>query len=257
MNAEQSTTGPQQLAYRWAGVGFIVWVDALEGLGYLLPDLAPACWIAALGGLAYRRGVAWKVAEICPLTGLALLASLAHALLARTGSVLDWSLFRFTLRNLDELGPPLASETGLGDLILIAGPACLLLAPHLPVLPRQRGPVQRPRFRRLFALGLGGLGCWLGSLLLVPQIPRHPQFRLALLGPFLRLEEAANPRAELIELLPDPASLRAGWEQRRAGAPRPNIMFVLLESVRASAVTPTTRHCRRILLPWRRPFTSV
>jgi arylsulfatase A-like enzyme len=210
-----------------------------ESIGYLLPEVTAGCLlVAALSVLPLGNGRAAYVVKSTVLCVAALLAALSFALQWVSGSTLDWPLVGFAVMRIDELWPVIASELSLARACLLAAPVLVVLLP--PLLTRR---IASPAPRELGgAAVLTAAVAWGASLALIPAVPTDAGLATSSLRPFLPLG-AWRPRERQVladerTLLPDPESLRAAWQRRPSTAPTPSFLFILMESVRASATTP-------------------
>ncbi len=196
--------------------------------GFVVADVGIEFGIVAVFLLLLRFSGRWLAAAWICATGI--LAGLGFGVLLHKGSPLDWSQLLYTVTRFSELEPILKSEFGLID-------ACNLLFPlllALLALSRPK-PERRPSWATIWAFA----GLALLSVPLTGSGVGRQAFRAGILRPFLALRaERAVSGARAATMLPPPSEMFADWRERRADAPRPNFIFILLESVRASATTP-------------------
>ncbi len=213
-----------------------------EGLGYVCLDLGPACLaLAAAALLCCRRGLCWQLVASLWLGLWAFIYGIAYGSFHKTGSLLTWDTLVMVVTNWRDLRMVVGSEVGLLD-YLVLGVPLLILA--LPALGRRwwldRDSGLRPA---LWAL-LGWVGCLGVTSLLIPDPPSHRELSVALLRPLLPFGSFGGDLGNVagVQNIPcqieDPDHTDATWKQRPTDAPRPNFLFVLMESVRASATSP-------------------
>jgi lipoteichoic acid synthase len=206
---------------------------------------AAACAFAL--GAAARLGrahlVLWGLQVLAALMSLAL--TVAHAFFLVSGKSLDWGQFAFALAHAGEMRTVVASElTGAWRIALVGPPLFLLTVPRL--LPRwlagrlaavpRLGEGPPPSWRGLSAVGLVAAGlCALSTFPRLSDRPlplaRDPVLNL-LIGAF-----TPDPFDEVLEVEAEPRPTGPTRLERIEGAPRPNLVVILLESTRAASVS--------------------
>lgn len=207
-------------------------IDTLPGL--LLPDFVLSVVLLSIWStVLIWGGRAGRVAGGVLLAATALLAGLSYGTLVATGSELGWGLLWYTLTQLDEMIPVVRSELHTLDLLLFAVPLLLLL---LSLVGRRPESL---RARTILVLATLALVGWTLDRSSGEEPVTDTAVAQALLAPFLRFGRAER---EPLDLLPPPDEIFDDWQQRRPGARRPNLIVVMMESVRASATTPYPPH---------------
>jgi len=243
----------------------------LERVGYVSLDLAFAAGCLLVAGVLYHE-LRWvRQLAAAAWLGLVLLAyGIAWGAFRKTGTLLDAETLLMVIANWRDLRMVIGSEIGGVDYLVFGVPALVLVLPILALPFRWRrsgrggGGASTSTatstaipWRRRLLLPVAGLGTFvLLALLTIPSSPRWPQLSVSMLRPLLPVgawepQPAYGAVKETTEVagipkttfeMPDPRHLEEAWHRRRPNAPRPNFLFVIMESVRASATSPYPPH---------------
>ncbi len=220
--------------------------DAFDLLGVLVPDIlfvivAEIAVLAAVTHLGPRAGQRLAAAWGAILLPLGTFVVVEHRFFLATGSLLDWQLFWHGLARLGEISGVVAAEIPLMWWCLLVLPLPVATAMALAGWregARQRLPRGRPRW-----VAAAGVVVLLAAALLTPR----PDPRLVLLRSTLPVALArqalAAAKTDLFGTgdvyldydLPEPLALETTPESKLV-----NLVFIVLESVRADATTPYT-----------------
>lgn len=211
----------------------------LQVLAGLFPDLLVSGLLAFLvWAVLHHKGVLrWVVRPLmhAVVLGATLLASIDHGFWLTTGTLLDPAVLRYGLSHMDTLGDVYLSA--MGPLVWL-GLAALVLVHLLPVrFGRQvasDGPRRTPHARRFILAGLAAL-LMTGLAAAFIQTPRPALGTNVLLAHLGGLwSPPAMAQSTDLEGHPPLVLGRA----RPAIDGLPNVLFVLMESVRARSTTP-------------------
>ena len=231
-------------------------VGPLDLLRVTAADMAVACVVlavtASIARLCQRsRRGAWLFGvgtSVCLLL-LLMLSAIEHNTWARSSSLLDWTMFWYTIQHYQELRPIIAAETTVAGVALMVGAGLLAITPALAdfIAARQFGYGQR--FRKLeapIALALALPLAWIaaGKPTRPELYPLTQSAPLGLLagafessGQAQGSEHFAPPDAERTKQLLEQA-LAAGQLSIVHDAAHPKNVFVLvLESTRFDATS--------------------
>ncbi|NUN16630.1 MAG: sulfatase-like hydrolase/transferase [Myxococcales bacterium] len=237
-------------------IGKLIKLEGVPGLAKLwwttAPDIAFSgafglFWLLVLHPM-YRwpRTVTLTVAHITTLV-LMFVAVLDHGFFLATGSELDWYLIQYTVTNFSELRDVVKSEAPLGALLAFIGLTAVNLTPvavirwsrlkRTPAVQYTRRDWRNPRLAAFF-------GAQVGITTLAAFVPSEP-----LEGTLRPLEDnvfvdigtdaieafaAETPERFGPDILPlDPITLTPTEKLKRH-----NVVFIVMESMRAKSVTP-------------------
>ncbi|MCA9601412.1 MAG: LTA synthase family protein, partial [Myxococcales bacterium] len=218
--------------------------------------LGPNTLLSALSGLAMlglgllargrRRSIAVAVGMAVWAMLVLSLSMLAHQSWERSGTLLDWKLFSYTLQHYDELQAVIGSETSWTSWLVLGGVTLLGLLPVGLDAAYSRWPIKPPPTRAALKVLVPTAAVAAGLLFVSPSSPRvHRYARAAapsiLVGAVLESwnqaeAAAAPPPVETSILVRD--KLRRHPPVRTPTETTPaNLLVIVLESTRWDATT--------------------
>ena len=219
-------------------------------------DVSVACVTLAVTLTAARlcrrsSSRAWVysiVTTLCLLLVL-LLSALEHNTWARSSSLLDWTMFWYTIEHYQELRPIIAAETTVAGVVLLVSSIVLALVPALAdlIAARQYGFELRWRGRHVLIAAACALPlAWVATGR--PSEPElHPLTQSAAIGLLAgAFESSGHARGNANFTPPDAERTKQRIQQALAGAQlsivhdpaRPkNVLLLILESTRFDATS--------------------
>ncbi|MDH5676084.1 MAG: LTA synthase family protein [Myxococcales bacterium] len=237
---------------------------ALDLLLVIAPDVALACGSLAVSLLLVRllRGVRrgaliFALMSTLYLALVLVISALEHQAWARSASLLDWSIFWYTIEHFQDLKVVIAAETTLAGVVLMGGAGLLSLAPVLAdlVATRRLGlEVMRGPRTMLVAMAIALPAAAISGM--APERPElHPLTQSASLGllsgAFQEQPVSGRPRADFEARDVKRAQQRIAEALERAAVTRPdnadapkNVLLVVLESTRFDATSAYVERMR-------------